>query len=156
MSFPNSITSPSPLKDQMGSIPHDGGCTFRIWSLFPISVDLKLWAAIGGTQTIAMARDSADGYGNDCWSAFVPGIGEGTNYRFVLSGGDGGAGSVERIDPWGRSIVYPKWTDATRDDSDARSVVVDRDFAWGRPFNAPGWRELVIYQLHVGTFFDPS
>lgn len=157
MSFPNSITAPSPLKDQMGSVLHDGGCTFRIWLLFPTSVDLKLFDGTGGTRVVAMARDSANGYGNDCWSVFVPGTVEGTNYRFILSGGNGAVGgSVERVDPWGRSIVYPNWTDATRDDSDARSIVVDRTFAWGPTFNAPGWRELVIYQLHVGTFFDPG
>jgi 1,4-alpha-glucan branching enzyme len=156
MSFPNSIASPSPLKDQMGSVLHDGGCTFRIWSLFPSSVDLKFWDPVAGPQTVAMARDSADGYGSDCWSVFVPSISEGTHYRFVLTGGNGAGGSVERVDPWGRSIVYPNWTPATRDDTDARSVVVDRTFAWGTGFNAVGWRELVIYQLHVGTFFDPG
>src|SRR3954471_20162321 len=105
MAFPNSVTAPSPLADQMGAILHDGGCTFRIWSLFPSSVDLKLWIAGGGTQSIPMARDSADGYGNDCWSVFVPGVMDGAHYRLVLSGGDNGGGQVERVDPWGRSLV---------------------------------------------------
>ena len=27
---------------------------------------------------------------------------------------------------------------------------------FGGTFVAPGWHELVVYQLHVGTFFDPS
>lgn len=158
MAFPATITAPSPLPDEMGSVLHDGGCTFRIWSLFPTAVDLKLWDAAGGTRRIPMARDSAAGYGNDCWSVFVPGVADGGHYRFVLTGGGGNAAAaVERVDPWGRSVVYPNWTPQTRNDSDARSVVSDRNFAWGdRPFDAPGWRELVIYQLHIGTFFDRS
>jgi len=154
MPFPITITAPSPLADRMGSVLHDGGCTFRIWSLFPLAVTLNLWTASGGVQSVSLARDTADGYGGDCWSVFVPGVADGTHYRFVLTGGDNGGGQVERVDPWGRSIVYPNWTDTTRDDTDARSVVVDGAFDWGAPFQAAGWRELVIYQLHMGTFYD--
>ena len=33
------------------------------------------------------------------------------------------------------------------------SVVVDRNFDWsGDNFQMPGWNELVIYELHIGTF----
>jgi 1,4-alpha-glucan branching enzyme len=148
--------APSPLKDEMGSILHDGGCTFRIWSLFATAIDLKLWAANGAVRRIPLARDSVAGYGNDCWSVFVPGASQDAHYRFVLAGGNAGGSPVEHVDPWGRNIVYPNWTEASRDDTDARSIVVDRSFAWGPTFQAPGWRELVIYQLHVGTFYDRS
>ncbi|HSZ56453.1 MAG TPA: alpha-amylase family glycosyl hydrolase [Tepidisphaeraceae bacterium] len=153
MSFPQTSVAPSPLPDQMGGVLHDGGCTFRAWALFATSFAVKIWGADGTSGTVAMARDTADGYGSDVWSVFVPGVAAETNYRFVI--GFNGA-SFERVDPFARSILFPNWSDATQDDSDARSVVCSRDFDWGAPFNPPGWRELVIYQLHIGTFFDPS
>jgi 1,4-alpha-glucan branching enzyme len=153
MSLPQTSVAPSPLPDQMGSILHDGGCTFRAWALFASSFAVKIWASDGSTSVVAMARGTADGYGTDVWSVFVPAIADGTNYRFVI--GFNGS-TFERVDPFARSIVFPNWSDATQDDSDARSIVTSRDFAWGAPFTAPGWRELVIYQLHIGTFFDAS
>jgi len=148
-----SIVAPSPLPDQMGSTLHDGGCTFRVWALFATAFAAKIWNSDGTTQSIPMARDSAAGYGNDVWSVFVPGIAAQANYRFVVSFP---GGSAERVDPFARSIVFPNWTDGSQDDSDARSVITSRDFDWGAPFQSPGWRELVIYQIHIGTFFDPS
>jgi hypothetical protein len=33
--------------------------------------------------------------------------------------------------------------------------VTDGAFAFG-PFNTPGWHELVVYQIHIGTFFDAT
>ncbi|HWE01291.1 MAG TPA: alpha-amylase family glycosyl hydrolase [Tepidisphaeraceae bacterium] len=154
MSFPASVTAPSPLPDQMGCVLHDGGCTFRAYAIFATAISVKIWASDGvTTNTFPLAKDTADGYGSDVWSVFLPGVIAETNYRYVVTFT---GGSAERADPFARSIVYPNWTDATQDDSDARSVVTSRDFSWGAPFSAPGWRELVIYQLHVGTFFDPT
>lgn len=137
----------------MGNYLANGGCSFRIWALFATGMSLKYWNADGTTQLAAMAQDSAAGYGTDAWSVFVPGVTAETNYRYVISFA---GGSVERVDPFARSIVYPNWTDASQNDSDARSVVTSRDFNWGPVFNAPGWEELVIYQIHIGTFFDPT
>jgi 1,4-alpha-glucan branching enzyme len=153
MSQFTSVVAPSPLKDQMGSFLGDAGCTFRVWALFATGISLKFWKADGTTQTVPMAKDSAAGYGTDVWSVFVPGIAEECNYRFVIQFA---GGSAERVDPFARSIVYPNWTTASQDDSDARSVVTSRDFAWGSVFTAPGWDQLVIYQIHIGTFFDPA
>jgi 1,4-alpha-glucan branching enzyme len=112
----------------------------------------KIFDAAGATTVVPMARDQASGFANDVWSAFVPGVAEGTHHRYVV--GFGG-GSADRVDPYARSMVFPNFTAASQDDSDASSVVTDRSFAF-RPFAAPGWRELVIYQIHIGTFFDSS
>jgi 1,4-alpha-glucan branching enzyme len=151
------ILAPSPLPNQMGSTLHNNGCTFRVWALFATGMAVKLFNAAGATQTIPqiipMAKDSADGYGTDVWSVFVPNIAPEANYRLVVTFP---GGTVERVDPFARSIIYPNWSDATQNTSDARSVTTSLAFNWGPTFNAPGWQELVIYELHVGTFFDPS
>lgn len=147
------ITAPSPLADVMGNFLHDDGCTFRVWAVFASGFAVTIWDAAGATRTIAMARDSADGYGTNVWSVFVPGVTDGTNYRFVVTYP---GGSATRVDPYARSIVFPNWTDASQDTDDSRSVVTSRDFEWGAPFDSPGWTRLVIYQMHIGTFFDPG
>ena len=154
MSFSQTSVAPSPLPDQMGGVLHDGGCTFRAWALFATSFAVKIWGADGTSSTVAMARDTADGYGSDVWSVFVPGVAAETNYRFVI--GFNGA-SFERVDPFARSILFPNWSDATQDDSDARSVVCSRDFDWKPPFNHfPEWRRRSSISFTSTTFFDPS
>ncbi|PYQ49139.1 MAG: 1,4-alpha-glucan branching protein [Acidobacteria bacterium] len=132
----------------MGATLHDGGCTFRVWAPHADAVAVKVWPA-AAPVTAVLARDTAEGYGNACWSAFVPGVVAGTDYRYVVTDG---ARTTEHVDPVALSVVYPNWSPATRDDSDARGVVTGQAFVWASPFQAPGWRELVIYQLHVGTF----
>src|SRR5580700_10167976 len=155
MSAITAVTAPSPVANEMGCFLGLGGCSFRAWALFATSLAVKTWNAAGATTITPMAADTAaGGYGNNVWSVFLPGITEGTNYRYVV--GTPAGTTVERVDPFARSIVYPNWTDASPDDSDARSVVTSRDFDWGAPFNAPAWHKLVIYQLHIGTFYNPT
>jgi len=137
----------------MGNFIGSGGCSFRVWALFATGIAVKIWNADGSTQSVPMDQDSAAGYGIDVWSVFVPNITAETNYRYTISFSGGPA---DRVDPFARSIVFPNWTDATQDTSDARSVVTSRDFPSGPTFSAPGWTQWVIYQIHIGTFFDPS
>ena len=77
-----------------------------------------------------------------------------TTYRYVITyAPDAQApATAEHADPWGRAIVYPNWTTATRDDSDARSLVTSSDFAWGAAPSLTDWHQTVLYQLHVGSF----
>jgi 1,4-alpha-glucan branching enzyme len=138
----------------MGNILHDQGCTFRIWAIFAKSLSVKIWAADGTTKLFVMAHDTADGYGTDVWSVFVPAVTDSQHYRYIVGLPNGS--SVERVDPFARLVVFPNFTEASRDDSDARSMVTSRNLRFGAPFNAPGWNELVIYQLHVGTFYDQN
>ncbi len=136
----------------MGAVLHDGGCTFRCWAPNAGTV----WVAGDFTNPpwndgrVALARDSNDP-GNEgfrYWSAFVPGIGVGAQYRFVIQNnglGDGNPGGppIWRMDPYGR--------DATA--CTGNSLTCDQAFDWGPgAFAMPNWNEMVIYELHVGTF----
>jgi 1,4-alpha-glucan branching enzyme len=147
-----------PRPNVMGATAHDGGCTFRIWAPFASAVSLKTWSGAAAPIVTAMVADSADGYGNACWSVFAPGVTAPTSYRYVITYNPPGQPprTVERADPWGRAIVYPNWTPATRDDSDARSLVTATDFAWQPAPALPDWRNAVLYQLHVGSFAQPA
>jgi 1,4-alpha-glucan branching enzyme len=78
------------------------------------------------------------------WDVDVPGVGPGERYQYVIEA----AGSTlgPRVDPYAREIDVV--------DRDRRAVVYDEAaFGWGpAAFQAPGWTELVVYELHVGTF----
>jgi 1,4-alpha-glucan branching enzyme len=147
----NVATAPSSLPDRMGAALRPGACSFRCFAPFASAVSLRYWSATG-PHVVTMSRDSADGYGAACWSVEVPGITAGTHYRYLVT--PPGGTPLERVDAFGRSVIFPNWTPAGRDDSDARSVV----FADPGPVPVGGgnWRDQVIYQLHVGTFFDPA
>jgi 1,4-alpha-glucan branching enzyme len=56
-------------------------------------------------------------------------------------------GELSRIDPYAREVT----------NSVGNGVVHQPHFDWGDDqFQCPPWNELVIYEMHVGTFYDPD
>lgn len=120
----------------MGAIVYDEGATFRVWAPFAERV------AVAGTfndwseTATPLARD-----GNGCWSADVPGVVAGDEYELVIVNG----GVLKRTDPYARDVTH----------SAGVGVVVDPTFTWGTiGYRTPAWNELVIYEVHTGTFND--
>jgi malto-oligosyltrehalose trehalohydrolase len=110
------------------------GVRFRLWAPAAGSVDVGVGATAHNLVWHAAQRDS-DGW----FEHKIAGVGPGTRYRFRVDG------SIEVPDPASRF---------NPDDVRGASEVVDplayewRDTDWrGRP-----WHEVVIYELHVGTF----
>jgi 1,4-alpha-glucan branching enzyme len=143
-------TAPSPTGG-MGAILHNGGCTFRVWAPNASAV----WVAgdftspSWGDGMVALARDAQDvaSEGHGYWSAFVPGVGAGAEYRYVVQNGGVGPGNpggaaVWKMDPYGR--------DATSSEGNSRTV--DGSYPWTGTYQMPAWNDLVLYELHVGTF----
>lgn len=131
------LTAPS-LRPGMGAIPFDGGVTFRVWAPNAESV------AVTGTFDDWMAGGTPlapDGPGH--WSADVPGATSGDEYRFLIC-----REGVERsrLDPRARRLT----------NSVGNAIVTDPgSFDWGdATFDPPPWNDLVIYELHVGTFSE--
>ncbi len=123
----------------MGSLVHDGGTTFRVWAPFADRVYVK------GTfndwdETAHPLAAEEGGY----WSTDVPGVGAGDEYLFAIHNGDQ---KLERIDPYARQVTS----------SVGNAIVTDSDLDWDdEPFEMPPWNEMVIYEMHVGTFNDPD
>jgi 1,4-alpha-glucan branching enzyme len=121
----------------MGAIPYDGGTTFRVWAphtqRIAVAGTFNDWSA----DANPLASD-----GNGYWSADVPGATAGAEYKYVLTSG----GQVFwRLDPYAREVTG----------SAGNSVVYRSEFDWSaEQFAMPPWNELVIYELHVGTFND--
>jgi 1,4-alpha-glucan branching enzyme len=119
----------------MGAIPYDGGVTFRVWA--PNARAVRVAGEFTGWAAGAVALDD-DGGGY--WSTDVPGARIGQTYRFLLTGFAGD--TLWRTDPYAREMR----------NSNGDCVVVDPEFDWGAGFTTPPWDELVVYELHVGTF----
>jgi 1,4-alpha-glucan branching enzyme len=98
---------------------------------------------------IAMARDSSS-LGNEgyfYWSAKVSGVPAGAQYKFIVQndafGPGNPGGSNWKLDPY--------CADATS--STGNSLVVDPAYTWNATsFQMPSFNEMVIYELHIGTF----
>ncbi|GAB2793224.1 1,4-alpha-glucan branching enzyme [Hymenobacter luteus] len=127
------------LQAGMGALPHENGTTFRVWAPAATAVALvgpfNDWDSTTHPLTL-----EADGY----WAADFPDLGPGTEYKFHLATP---TGELQRNDPYAREVTH----------SAGNSVVPDPTFEWeDDQFQMPAWNELVIYELHVGTFHAPD
>jgi 1,4-alpha-glucan branching enzyme len=125
----------------MGAVAHDDGTTFRVWAPHATAV-----AVVGSFNDWDPARHplGRDDAGRaETWSADVPDARPGDEYRFVLQTP---AGERNRIDPRARRLT----------NSVGNGLVYDAAaFDWGdAEFRQPPWNDLVLYELHVGTFSD--
>ncbi len=124
----------------MGSIPHEAGTAFRVWAPHAESVsvigDFNAWKA----DAHPLRREE-----HDTWYADVPKAKPGHEYRYLIKNGDQ---ELSRIDPYARRVT----------NSVGNGVVYDpAAFDWGKDaFTPPPTNELVVYELHIGTFNDPG
>jgi 1,4-alpha-glucan branching enzyme len=127
----------------MGAIPYDGGVTFRVWS--PFARGIAVAGSFNGWSTDAHPLEREPD-AHDYWSIDIDGAKIGDEYQFVLDGANGE--ELWRTDPYAREVT----------NSSGNGVIAKTDFAWSdTQFVCPDRRELVIYELHVGTFAaDPK
>ncbi len=118
----------------MGAIPFAGGVTFRVWAPHAD------WVQVEGSWEGGPVELCSEGGG--CWSGDVAHAEPGQTYRFLMTYQ---GQLLSRIDPYARWISGP----------DRCGVVYHHNFPWNqRAFQMPAWNQLVIYELHVGTFND--
>src|SRR5579859_1479431 len=124
----------------MGAVPYGGGVTFRLWAPNATGVgvagDFNGWAAAGTTLA---------GEPGGLWSADVPGAVPGQAYQFLITTANA---TLTRVDPYARQVVSNDTGDAVK------AVIYDEAaFSWAdESYSSPGWTEMVIYELHVGSF----
>jgi 1,4-alpha-glucan branching enzyme len=123
----------------MGAIPHGDGTTFRVWAPHAEAVFVTGTFDDWAGDRIALAPD-ADG-ASGTWSADVPDVAPGAEYRFTIRTSDG---DLSRVDPYARHVTS----------SVGNGIVYDAaSFDWGGDeFRMPAWDDLVIYEMHIGTF----
>ncbi len=120
----------------MGAIVADAGVAFRVWAPHADSVsvtgDFNDWKP----ESNPMANE-----GNGFWYGFVAGAEVGQQYKFHLVNGDL---ELDRIDPYAMQVT----------NSVGNGVIYDHSaFDWeGVTAHCPPHHEMVIYEMHVGSF----
>ena len=112
-----------------------GGAYARVWAPFASSV--RVVGDFNGWNLNANVLSSS---ANGWWEGGISGPEAGDQYKFVVVN----SGVNWRPDPWAKEMV----------NSVGNSILMDpSDFAWtDQSFQIDNWNELVIYEMHLGTF----
>jgi len=82
---------------------------------------------------------------NGHWTGFIPGVTEGTPYRYFVQGV---RDSSFKRDPWARELELSGYPDCDC------LVCGENSYPWhDRDFRSPEFSDLIVYQLHIGVFF---
>ena len=119
----------------LGAIPHAGGVAFRVWAPHAQRV-----AVIGSFNGWDGDKHPLQAEESGTWYTDVAPARVGDQYKFLLTTAQG---ELKRIDPYAREVT----------NSIGNAIVHDPGFDWeGDDFHLAPWNEVVIYELHVGTF----
>lgn len=143
---------PSALRAQsarpgMGSLPYADasgtGVTFRVWA--PHASSVAVPGSFNGWNTSAnlLVKEGT----SQLWSADVPAARPGNEYKYLING------TYWWKDPRSRKVTYSGYNT-----SGANSIIYDpAAFNWkGDARLGVAASNLVIYELHVGAFNDPT
>ncbi len=123
----------------MGAIPDADGTTFRVWAPNAERVEV-----VGAFNDWADGSDVLTHEGDGYWAGWVEGACLGDEYKFVIVAGE----RLLRLDPYARQVT-----------SSVGNAVIHPtgSYEWLVPddYRTPPWNEMVIYELHLGTFTDP-
>ena len=128
----------------MGGNLVGGGATFRVWA--PRARRVHVTGDFnGGARDDAslLLKNEATGH----WTGFVPGAKDGDRYKFHVVG-EGSEGP--KRDPYARELTN-EWPDPHCILRSPASFPF-QDSGW----RAPEFRDLVVYQFHVGTWYGPD
>jgi len=120
----------------MGSIVYDGGAAFRVWAPHAETVGI-----VGDFNQWTEDSHSLEQEGNGYWYVDVPGAKTGQEYKYIIHfQGE----RLYRVDPYARQVT----------NSVGNSVIYDpKSFDWQNDqHNLPPHNELVIYEMHIGSF----
>jgi 1,4-alpha-glucan branching enzyme len=131
------LTNVAQVQRGMGAIVHKGGVAFRVWAPNAQAVFVKGDFNDWSDSTTPLSHEE-----NGYWYADVASAKACQEYKYVLINGDQ---KLERIDPYARQVT----------NSSGNGVIYDPSgFDWENDnFELPPHNELVIYEMHIGSFF---
>ena len=125
------------LDPGMGALPHAQGTVFRVWAPHADRVFVT-----GSFNNWSQMHDPLCSKGNGYWSANIPGAKPGDEYNYVIVNG---ANELLRIDPYAKDVTS----------SVGNSIICEDKFDWeDSTFQMPPLNEMIVYELHIGTFND--
>ncbi|GEN10968.1 1,4-alpha-glucan branching enzyme [Myxococcus fulvus] len=121
----------------MGATIYSGGVTFRTWA--PLAQKVFVAGDFSGWGWVELG-----GEGNGNFSGDVAGAVKGQKYKFVTR------------NQWGSDAWRADPRAAWQENSTGASIIYDHGEYWwnAQQFSTPGFNEMVIYEMHVGTFHD--
>jgi 1,4-alpha-glucan branching enzyme len=128
----------------LGAVLDSQGAQFNVWAPHAQSVTVE-GSFNAWSPTADPLRPAANGY----WVGYAAGARTGDQYLYHILGPNG---AVDRRDPAGRLVTTAAY-------GVGRSILYDSSaFAWGNDasFRRPAGRDLIIYELHIGTFNAPQ
>ncbi len=120
----------------MGAIPDEDGVAFRVWA--PNAQQVSVIGTFNDWQPgVDACSQEEHGY----WYINISNAKPGDEYKFHLVNGEQ---QLERIDPYAKIVT----------NSVGNGVIpaIDLFEPSATPFEISPWNELVIYELHIGTF----
>jgi len=138
---------------KMGANLIAGGATFRVWA--PRAQEVYVNGRFG-TTALWMGENPdllLKPYDRGYWAGFLNGVKDGDQYLFYV------VGSPDRKhfkrDPYARELTSPDTYPGTFQYPSCNCDVRDPDtYAWRvTDFRPPAFNDLIIYELHIGTFF---
>ena len=130
----------TPYADASGT-----GVTFRVWAPHATSVYLPGSFNNFSITTTHLVQESTNGSPAGIWSLDLAGVPNYAQYKYYFTG----ASTPYKNDPRARMV--------TEAGGSGNSVVYDPNaFNWaGDNFTNPVLSDLFVYELHIGTFYDP-
>src|SRR5947209_14873961 len=127
---------------RMGANLIGQGATFRVWAPMAEEVYVCYDGHFEPEKSNLLLKDP-----NGYWSGYIQGIKNGTRYKYFVVGPN--LRDYKR-DPYARELEA----------NTSRPACIVRDpaaYPWhDKGFQAPSFDSLVIYQLHVGSFYVPN
>ena len=123
----------------MGAILQDNGVAFRLWA--PNAHKVFVCGSFNKWNDNELELESED---NGYWYTGVEQAKAGDEYKFVIHSGKS---VFQKNDPYAKQVTH----------SSGNSVIVNPEFNWeDEKFTMPSWNELVVYEIHTGTFNSPQ
>ncbi len=131
----NQLLNMEKVLNGMGAIVGPDGVTFRVWA--PNANKVCLMGSFNEwDDTSLLLNQEGDGY----WAIHVENAQEGDEYKYVISNGER---IFYRNDPYAKKMNH----------SNGNGIIIDLYKDWeDHEFHTCSFNELVIYEMHVGTF----
>jgi len=142
--FAINFTAPSLYVENFGAEVIGGTATsFRVWG--PECTNIYLTGTFNNWNPtnlpLALDTNFPSDFGGPYWSIAIDGVLTGEIYKFIIINDEGK--KVTKLDPWAKNVDWAQ----------GGSEVIDLGEDW-TPFTRPNFNEMVLYELHPGTFGD--
>ncbi|MGA0200507.1 MAG: alpha-amylase family glycosyl hydrolase, partial [Prochlorotrichaceae cyanobacterium] len=129
-----------PIHENLGAIPSATGTHFRVWAPHAEKV-----AVMGSFNQWSAEADPMKAEGDGYWVAEIANAHPGDEYQYAIVNEESHE-TFYRIDPYARQVTH----------SMGNSIIYDPTFDWGDSldYTPPPMDDLVLYELHIGTFVD--